>query len=47
MLFGYAIAFSLAYVEIDAGLGALLRFGAVQVTMVGWGIIRGEVALFR
>src|SRR5262249_45745831 len=42
VLFGYAIAFSLAYVQIDAGVGALLLFGAVQVTMVGWGIIRGE-----
>jgi len=42
VLFGYAIAFSLAYVQIDAGLGALLLFGAVQVTMVGWGILRGE-----
>ena len=28
--------------QIDAGLGALLLFGAVQVTMVGWGIVRGE-----
>ena len=42
VLFGYAIAFSFAYVQIDAGLGALLLFGAVQITMVGWGILRGE-----
>jgi drug/metabolite transporter (DMT)-like permease len=41
-LFGYAIAFSLAYVQIGAGLGALLLFGAVQLTMIGWGLARGE-----
>src|SRR5262245_52382478 len=41
-LFGYAIAFSLAYVSIGAGLGALLLFGAVQLTMIGWGVVKGE-----
>ena len=41
-LFGYASTFSLAYVHLDAGTGALLLFGAVQVTMVGWGLLRGE-----
>jgi len=41
-LFAYAIAFSLAYVRIPAALGALLLFGAVQVTMVGRGIVSGE-----
>ena len=41
-LFGYAIAFSLAYVQIGAGLGALLLFGTVQLTMIGWGLARGE-----
>lgn len=37
-LFAYAAAFSLAYVTLTAGTGALLLFGAVQVTMVlgGW-----------
>lgn len=38
----YAVAFSLAYVLLDAGLGALLLFGAVQVTMIGAGIDAGE-----
>lgn len=33
-LFGYAAAFSLAYASLSAGTGALLLFGAVQVTMV-------------
>jgi len=41
-LFGYALAFSLAYVQIGAGLGALLLFGAVQLTMIGWGLAKGE-----
>jgi drug/metabolite transporter (DMT)-like permease len=40
-LFGYAAAFSLAYVRIGAGVGALLLFGAVQATMVGWSVMRG------
>lgn len=38
----YALAFSLAYVRIPAALGALLLFGAVQVTMVGRGLAAGE-----
>lgn len=41
-LFLYAAAFSLAYVRIGAGVGALLLFGAVQVTMVGWSAARGS-----
>ncbi len=40
-LFLYAGAFSLAYVRIGAGVGALLLFAAVQVTMVGWSVLRG------
>ncbi|HMA50189.1 MAG TPA: DMT family transporter [Magnetospirillaceae bacterium] len=38
----YAIAFSLAYVSLPAGTGALLLFGAVQVTMVATGLVQGE-----
>jgi len=41
-LFAYALAFSLAYTRIPAALGALLLFGAVQLTMVGHGLARGE-----
>ncbi len=41
-LFAYALSFSLAYVRIPAALGALLLFGAVQVTMVGRGLATGE-----
>lgn len=41
-LFVYAAAFSLAYLHLQAGAGALLLFGAVQLTMTGWGLLRGE-----
>jgi len=41
-LFVYAAAFSYAYVQLDAGTGALLLFGAVQVTMLVVGLLRGE-----
>jgi len=41
-LFAYAIGFSLAYTRITAGVGALLLFGAVQVTMIGGGLAAGE-----
>lgn len=41
-LYAYAIMFSLAYVELGAGTGALLLFSAVQLTMLGVAISRGE-----
>ncbi|BAO86534.1 DMT family transporter [Caballeronia cordobensis] len=41
-LIGYAAAFSFAYVRLAAGTGALLLFGAVQATMIGYGIAIGE-----
>lgn len=41
-LFGYAVAFSLAYLSLTAATGALLLFGAVQVTMVGWSLATGD-----
>jgi drug/metabolite transporter (DMT)-like permease len=41
-LFAYAAPFSFAYLRIGAALGALVLFGAVQITMVGWGVLRGE-----
>ncbi len=41
-LFAYAAAFSFAYIRLDAGAGALLLFGAVQVSMLCWGLYRGE-----
>lgn len=41
-LFGYAVAFSLAYRQLAAGTGALLLFGATQLTMLGAALARGE-----
>lgn len=41
-LFAYAAAFSFAYLSLSAGTGALLLFGAVQITMIGAGLARGE-----
>ena len=41
-LFVYAAGFSFAYVSLPAGTGALLLFGAVQVTMIGVGLWSGE-----
>lgn len=38
----YALCFSLAYVELDTGTGALILFAAVQLTMIGWGIFKKE-----
>ncbi|WP_415405309.1 DMT family transporter [Tateyamaria sp. SN3-11] len=40
-LAAYMIGFSLAYVTLDAGLGALILFGTVQVTMFAWSALRG------
>ncbi len=41
-LFAYAACFSFAYTGLSAGTGALLLFGAVQATMVGYGLWVGE-----
>ena len=41
-LFIYAAAFSFAYLALSAGTGALLLFGAVQATMILWGLHKGE-----
>ena len=38
----YIVPFTLAYGRISASVGALVLFGAVQVTMIGAGLIRGE-----
>lgn len=42
MLFGYVALFSFAYVSLPAGTGALILFGAVQLTMFGWALRGGE-----
>ena len=42
-LFSYATAFSFAYLSLNAGVGALALFAAVQITMLAIGIARGEL----
>jgi len=41
-LFAYAAPFSFAYLELGAGVGALVLFASVQLTMIGSGIVQGE-----
>jgi drug/metabolite transporter (DMT)-like permease len=41
-LFAYAAFFSFAYIDLTAATGALLLFGAVQTTMIGFGLWRGD-----
>jgi len=38
----YLVGFSLAYVALDAGIGALILFGLVQVTMLAGAVALGE-----
>ncbi len=42
MLFAYAALFSFAYRQLTAATGALLLFGAVQMTMLGYALSNGE-----
>ncbi|OOV86862.1 DMT family transporter [Oceanospirillum linum] len=42
MLFIYALAFSVAYLDLDTGAGALVLFGAVQLTMILAGWLQGQ-----
>ena len=41
-LAGYAFAFSIAYLRLSAGTGALILFGTVQASLIAWGLVRGE-----
>jgi drug/metabolite transporter (DMT)-like permease len=43
-LFAYVAAFSFAYVQLSAAVGALLLFGVVQLTMVLGGLAAGDRA---
>ena len=46
-LFSYALFFSLSYVNIGAGIGALILFASVQLTMMATAIIRGQKLIGR
>ena len=41
-LFAYAAGFSFAYIRLPTAVGALILFCTVQVTMIGYGLWRGE-----
>lgn len=41
-LLAYVLGFSFAYVSLDAGIGALILFGGVQVTMFVGALLRQE-----
>ncbi|WP_221075552.1 DMT family transporter [Agarivorans aestuarii] len=41
MLFSYAACFSFAYLYLDTGIGALILFAAVQLSMVGISVFKG------
>lgn len=43
----YLIGFSLAYLTLDAGLGALILFGVVQITMFAHGALRAATPTRR
>lgn len=38
----YAVCFAFAYIALPAGMGAIILFAMVQVTMLGWGLWTGE-----
>lgn len=42
MLFIYAVTFSFGYISLDTGTGALILFGAVQITMILINVISGN-----
>jgi drug/metabolite transporter (DMT)-like permease len=42
LLFIYALAFSYGYITLDTGTGALILFGAVQITMIIISVIKGN-----
>ena len=39
----YVLGFSFAYRSLNAGIGALILFAAVQITMFGGALIQGEI----
>lgn len=41
-LFVYALGFSIAYLWLGAGMGALILFATVQITMLGTAIVKGD-----
>lgn len=38
----YALTFSLGYLQVSTGTGALILFGMVQITLIGWDLLQGK-----
>ncbi|MEE2929513.1 MAG: DMT family transporter [Pseudomonadota bacterium] len=38
----YAACFAFAYLALPAGMGAIILFAMVQITMLGWGLFKNE-----
>jgi len=47
MLFVYAISFSYAYLSLDAGIGALILFAMVQITLIIFALVYKESLSFK
>ena len=44
----YMVGFSWAYITLDAGLGALILFGVLQIVIFGWAVLeKGHIPLLR
>ncbi|WP_108816543.1 DMT family transporter [Loktanella sp. Alg231-35] len=44
----YMVGFSWAYITLDAGLGALILFGVLQIVVFGWAVVEGgHIPLLR
>jgi drug/metabolite transporter (DMT)-like permease len=41
-LFAYAAFFSFSYISLDTGVGALILFGSVQISMISFSIFKGK-----
>ncbi len=41
-LLGYALAFSVAYLMLGAGTGALILFATVQIGILAWAVLKGD-----
>ena len=46
-LAGYMVGFSWAYLSLDAGIGALILFGVIQVVIFGWSVAAGQAVPSR
>jgi drug/metabolite transporter (DMT)-like permease len=41
-LFAYAITYSIGFIVIGAGVGSVILFAAVQISILAWAIVKGD-----